>query len=295
MPNSPKLNFLGDEVECTGFEASKVVIIPVLSEETVSYGKGASEGPGAILKASAYLEAYDIEYEKEVKDNWIYTENFIDDNWQNKLKSCLNSVLERKKFPVIIGGEHSISYPAAKVLLTYFPDMSVLQFDAHSDLRDIYEGRKDSHACVMKRIRDLGVNTIGVGMRSMCSQEAELIKREKIPIFTTHYIRKHGNWRDKVLHKLGQRVYITFDVDVFDPSFIPSTGTPEPGGLFWYEIMDFMKYLAESGKDVIGFDLVEFAPIKCLHGPDYSMAKLILKLILLFSDRNNDEPHIRGI
>lgn len=277
------MNFLGDEADSTEFEVSKVVIIPVLAEETVSYGKGTSEGPGAILKASSNLEAYDIEYDKEVKDNWIYTENFIEDDWQNRLESCLDNVLDRKKFPVIIGGEHSISYPAVKAFLKYFPDMSVLQFDAHSDLRDIYEGRKDSHASVMKRIRDLGVNTIGVGIRSMCSQEAELIKRERIPIFTTDYIKKDGNWRDKVLQELGERVYITFDVDVFDPSFIPSTGTPEPGGLFWDEIMDFMEYLAKSGKNVIGFDLVELAPIKCLHGPDYSMAKFILKLIILFS------------
>ncbi|MGA1867657.1 MAG: agmatinase [bacterium] len=277
------IKFLGDEVEAPEFDESRVVIIPVPLEETVSYGRGTSEGPKAILKASAYLEAYDSEYEVVVPDKFIYTHHFIEKDWQKRLESLLCKVLDRKKFPIIIGGEHSISYPAVKAFLPHFPDMSVLQFDAHSDLRERYEGRKDSHACVMKRIRDMGIHTVGVGVRSMSHEEAVLIKKEKIPIFTANYLRKDTTWRENVLERCGEWVYITFDVDVFDPSVIPSTGTPEPGGLLWYEIVDFMEYLAKSGKRVIGCDIVEFSPVKCLHAPDYSLAKFILKMTILFS------------
>ncbi|MCB0281190.1 MAG: agmatinase [Calditrichaeota bacterium] len=275
-------NFLGIEEEFSSIENSQVVIIPVPYETSTSYMGGTKEGPQAIIDASAYVELYDEEIEKESYRKGIHTVpaiKFVNDVNKDfeSITKTFSAYLEMGKFPIGLGGEHSISFPIFKAFQQKFDNLSVLQLDAHSDLRESYEDSIFSHACVMKRIYGMNTNIVQVGIRSQCIEEADFIKNNNINTIYAHVLKNEGFY-SSIIDKLTDNVFITIDVDYFDPSVIPSTGTPEPGGFFWDETMVFLKKVFAK-KNVVGFDVVELSPLKGLVHPDFTIAKMIYKLI----------------
>lgn len=290
---SIKNNFLAIEKEYSGYKDSSIVILPVPYEQTTSYGKGTSKGPKAILDASHYVEFFDEELNRELcfeKGNGIcslYPVEFKKEKGKKALDLIYDNVkklIDDKKFVVILGGEHSISTAPIKAHFDSFKDLSILHFDAHSDLREEYEGSKYSHASFAARVSEFTTSITQVGIRAQCKDEYDFIKEKKIQTFYAFEIRngKYGNdWQTKVVDTLKENVYITFDVDYFDPSIMPSTGTPEPNGLYWDETMKLLKQLGEKRK-VVGFDVVELSPRKDFPYPDFLTAKLIYKMLNYF-------------
>jgi agmatinase len=288
-----KHNFLGMEKQHSAYETSKIVILQAPYEHTVSYGGGTKKGPGAIIKASQYVEFFDEETKRELcKERGIATLPPLPlEKKKNEaaLQVIYNEVLhlaERQKFVVTLGGEHTISSAAIAAYAKLFTNLSVLHFDAHSDLRPEYLGSKYSHASVMARVcefLDPG-RLVQVGIRAQCKEEAEYIRDNGVHTFYAHEIRRGTytkmlkNWDDYVVDKLTEDVYITFDVDAFDPSVMPATGTPEPNGLFWNEVTDCIRKVSRK-KCIVGFDVVELAPIPGLHHADMTAAKLVYKIL----------------
>jgi len=263
------------------FSSSKIVVLPAPYEGTTTYGKGTKNGPSAILKASQIVEDYDVElgYEPYKKVGGIHTTKPIDvsKDPHSQIYKAVKSVIAEKKIPVMLGGEHSVSYGAVKAAKEYYPGLSVLQFDAHADLRDSYHGSQHNHACVMRRIRAM-CPAVQVGIRSQDAEEAEYIKNNDLAgsIFYAH--DHDGSFVPDIVNQLPKDVYITIDVDVFDPSVIPATGTPEPGGLLWYQVLEILKTVIAE-KNIVGVDVVELAPKPDLHYADYTIAKLVYKII----------------
>lgn len=263
------------------FSTSGVVILPVPYEGTVSYGKGTKSGPSAILKASKIVEDYDVElgFEPYKRVGGIHTADPVkfSKDPHKQVYSAVKRIISAEKFPLMLGGEHSITYGAVKASKEAYPDLSVLQFDAHADLRDSYHGNKHSHACIMRRIRPM-CPAVQVGIRSQDREEADYIKEYGLrkSIFYAH--EYDDSKIPSILKGLTDDVYITVDVDGFDPSVIPATGTPEPGGLYWYQVLSILKEVF-ARKNVVGADVVELAPKKDLHYADYTIAKLVYKMI----------------
>jgi len=276
-------NFLGLEEEYPSYEDAKVVVLSVPYEGTVSYGKGTSKGPKAIIKASEQVELYDKEIGKNVSDIGIYTlgEVKAEETPEEMVEIVYGAVkkeLAAGKFVVMLGGEHSVSSGAIRAFKEKFSNLSVLQIDAHSDLRDEYEGSKFNHACIMRRVFDMKIPFVQVGIRSFCDEEADFIKRNNLKIFYADEIHDNDKWIDEAVSRLSENVFITIDLDGLDPSIMPATGTPEPGGLDWYTSLKLLKKIAKT-KNIVGFDVVELAPIDNLHFPDFIAAKLTYKLI----------------
>ena len=286
-------NFLGIGKEHSSFDGSRVVIVPIPYERSVSYGTGTKRGPEAILKASHYVEFYDEELGRELfREVGIATippldlKKQTDEKALQKVYQTLKSLLESGKYVVTLGGEHTLSQSTIAAHAEAYPNLSLLQLDAHSDLREEYLGNKYSHASVMARVCEFfdPKRIVQVGIRAQCKEEAEAIKEKGISTFYAHEIR-HGKytrvlkyWEDLVIEKLSENVYVTFDVDVFDPSIMPATGTPEPNGLLWHETLNLLRKLA-SRRKIVGFDVVELAPIHGLHHPNLSVAKLVYKIL----------------
>ncbi|MBS3097483.1 agmatinase [Candidatus Woesearchaeota archaeon] len=269
-----------------GFSSTnaKVFVLPVGYEGTVTYGKGASKGPKAMIEASKNMELYDEELDSEPYLAGIHTLNDLSvkkDNVEKAIEKVENSVknwINKNKFPVVLGGEHSISLGAVRAFKEKFNDLSVLQIDAHSDLRDSYDKSKFNHACVMRRIVEL-CPIVQVGIRSQDISEVEFIKEKKLKnIFYAKDIYDNDRWFDKAIGGLSSNVYLTIDLDGLDPSIMPSTGTPEPGGLSWYGLLKFLRKVF-SEKNIVGFDVVELAPNKNNVAPDFMAAKLVYKII----------------
>ncbi len=259
------------------YDKAGVVVIPVPYEKTTSHGKGTVNGPGAILEASDYLEFYDEEFDGEPCTIGINTMELVES--LDYLKVAVKKVITDKKFPVILGGEHTISAAPVEVLKGQYKDLSVVQFDAHSDLRDEYEGTKLSHACVMRRIFELNVPFVQIGIRAISIEERDFLKKEGLgPPFYAHEIHDSDGWMDKAISRLSKNVYLTFDVDAFDPSIMPGTGTPEPGGMNWYQVTKFFEKLTEK-RNVVGADFVEVAPREGETISEYTTAKLIYKFL----------------
>lgn len=274
------INYGGIEEDYSRIESSKVVIIPVPYDETSTWGKGADMGPNAILEASANMELYDIETDSEVYRQGIFTANPVNEkSTPEKMVAAVEKATEKYlktgKFIVGIGGEHSITTGFVKAFAQYFENLSVLQIDAHTDLRPEYEGTPYSHASVMARISEI-CPFVQVGIRSMDTIEKPFLVKENL--FLAEDIFDNDYWMDKAISRLSQNVFITIDLDAFDPSIMPSTGTPEPGGLLWYQTIKFLKKVI-STKNVVGFDVVELAPTKHNKAPDFLAAKLIYKLL----------------
>ena len=274
--------FLGADVNFS-LENAKVIIVPIPYEGGVSYGKGTAGGPDAIIDASYNLELYDEYFDTEPYRIGICTIEPIEimNNPESMIQAVyetINLLLKQDKFVVSIGGDHSITTGYLKALCDRYGSISVIQFDAHADLRDIYEGSKYSHACVMSRIQEMTQNTLQIGVRSLSFEESERIKNEKISVCTMNDYRQGLFNLESSLNKLPNPVFITFDVDVFDWSVVRSTGTPEPGGLLWDETISLLQNIF-SLKKIVGFDVVELIGDKDDINSSFAVAKLIYKII----------------
>lgn len=273
------MNFGGNEV-VYDYSASRIIIVPVPYDATSTWMKGADKGPDAIMEASVNLEFYDVETDSEIHLHGIHTVDPVKEKRSpealvDEVYMTIKSLLSGNKFPVVVGGNHTVSIGAAKAFSGHYKDLSVLQLDAHSDLRQEYEGSPLNHACVMTRIREFAP-VVQVGIRSMAREEIRFMDRERIFFSHELYLDK-TNYR-KAIDRLSENVYITIDLDVFDPSLIPSTGTPEPGGPDYFEIMYFLKDVIRS-RNVVGFDVVELCPSPGNKAPDFIAAKIIYQLL----------------
>jgi agmatinase len=259
---------------------AKVVIIPVPYDKTSTWGKGADKGPAAILEASATVENYDIESDSEPYKVGIFTDKPVKENRTPEqmvaaVEKRIGGHLAKGRFPIVLGGEHSVSIGAIRSAARKYKKLTVLQLDAHTDLRQEYHGSKYNHACAMARAREL-CPIVQVGIRSMDAGEKRYLDRTRT--FFAEEICGKNEWMDTVVELLEGDVYITIDLDVFDPSEMASTGTPEPGGLGWYEVLELMR-MVFHGSNVVGFDVVEMCPNRTNKGPDFLAAKLVYKLI----------------
>jgi agmatinase len=276
-------NFLGIPSEFAEFERSEFVILPIPYEQTTTYQVGTKHAPQAIITASQEVETFDEELKFEAYKVGICTLNPLEitscgsQSMMEKVYQAVKELTNKGKRLVMIGGEHTISIGAVKAFKEKYPNLSVLQMDAHADLRESYQKNKFSHACVMRRIGELS-HFVGMGVRNLSKEEHEFIQKSKVDVFFAQDMRKSYRWKEEVINKLGSDVYLTFDLDVLDPSIMPAVGTPEPGGFLWYETLDFLKELVEK-KNLVGFDLVELCPIPGLVAPDFLAAKLIYKII----------------
>ncbi|MEJ5317618.1 MAG: agmatinase [Tenuifilum sp.] len=262
------------------FETSKVAIVPVPYDGTSTWIKGADKGPKALLDASANMEIYDIETDTEVYKIGIYTDKPItEDSSPEAMVEAVNertlNLIDKGKFTVIIGGEHSVSIGTIQAHAQKYKNLSVLQIDAHTDLRDSYEGSKNNHACVMARAKEL-CPIVQVGIRSMDSGEKANLDPNRV--FWAHKIVNCDNWMDQAIDLLTDNVYLTIDLDGFDPSILPSTGTPEPGGLMWYPTLKFLRKVIEK-RNLVGFDIVELCPNTDDKASDFLAAKLLYKTL----------------
>jgi len=280
-------NFLGlPEERLYAYEKSKVVVQQAPYEYTSSYLQGSHKGPHAIVKASAFVECYDEELDDEVVEKVgiatlppIDFRDKTDADAVDLIEQETDKLLNDDKFVISLGAEHTVTLGFVKAFVKKYPDLSILQIDAHSDLRDSYNDNKYSHASVMARINELGLTICQAGIRAQCREEAELIKSSNtIHTFYAHQIRTNPLWINELVEKLGNDVYITIDADGFDPSIMPAVGTAEPNGLFWTETLQLLKKVFKE-RNVVGFDVVECAPIDGSILSEYTLAKLVYKLI----------------
>jgi len=280
-PSLEPYNFGG--LEKQNYRSSKVVIIPVPYESTTYYISGTKEGPWAIINASRHMELYDIEQGKDISKIGIFTLEALEPSKNSpketvlRIENIVNKILEDNKFPIMLGGEHSITFGAVSAFKKKYSahNLSVLQLDAHTDLRDEFEGTKFHHATVMRRIsQDLKLPATQVGIRSVSTEEAEYLKEsKKNNIF---YGKKYTP--EEVINTLKENVYLTLDLDVFDSSVMPSVGTPEPGGLGWEDVLRLLSEVSKNRK-IVGADIVELSPISGFIAPDFLAAKLVYKII----------------
>jgi agmatinase len=278
MPKHP-FSFCGLPNNNTDYARAFTVILPVPFDKTSTWLKGADKGPAAIIEASRYLELYDIETDSEVFKKGIFTAKPIHSASSSvlieKTDSAVSSYLKDNKLVVTLGGEHSVSIGVIKSYAKYYKDLSILHLDAHADSRDSYQGTRYNHACVITRVREFTKNIISVGIRSMDVSERSGVDNKKI--FLAHKIHDSDKWINNAVSLLTDSVYITIDLDVFDPGVMPSTGTPEPGGLGWYQVMKLLCSVSKS-KRIVGFDVVELCPSNS-KAPDFLAAKLIYTLL----------------
>ena len=278
MPRLP-LSFCGLPDNSTDYAHASIVILPIPFDKTSTWLKGADKGPAAIIEASRYLEFYDIETDSEVLGKGIFTARPVRSASSlaliQKTDSVVSKYLKDKKLVVTLGGEHSVSIGVIKCYAKHYKDLSVLQLDAHADSRDSYEGSPYNHACVIARVREFTRNIVSVGIRSMDASERPGIDSKRM--FFAHTIHNSDKWINDVVSLLTDNVYITIDLDVFDPGIMPSTGTPEPGGLSWYQVIKLLSSVAGS-KRIVGFDVVELCPSSS-RAPDFLAAKLIYTLL----------------
>lgn len=278
MARAANFGYLPEEY--SNFDAAKIVVIPVPYEQTSTWIRGADKGPSAIIEASANMELYDIETDSEVHKNGIFTEETLEgmvfpEDMVGAVADTVQDCIEKGKFVVVTGGEHSVSIGSIEAHAKKYADITVLQLDAHTDLRDEYNGSKYNHACVMARAKEL-CPIVQVGIRSMDASEKQLL--DTATVFFAKDIVGKTDWIEEAVCRLSDKVYVTIDLDVFDPSIMSSTGTPEPGGLLWYDVLAFLKAVFET-RDVVGFDVVELCPNEKNKAPDFLAAKLIYKLL----------------
>ncbi len=261
-------------------EKAGIVLIPVPYDGTSTWGKGADKGPKAFLEASENMELYDIETGTEPYRNGVYLAPAIEENSSpealvQQVHDEVKHYIKRNKFVTLVGGEHSLSIGSIRAFNECFEDLTVLQIDAHADLRKTYEGTACNHACAMHEAAQT-TNLVQVGIRSMDALEQTYMDTEKV--FFAHEMVTDEYWMDKALEAMTDRVFISFDLDALDPSILPATGTPEPGGLFWYETLEFLRRVFEE-KEVVGFDLVELCPGPSDRPSAFLAAKLYYKML----------------
>lgn len=285
------LQFIGSEIE-PDYTTAKVAILPIPYEATTTYRRGCANGPAALLDASQQLECYDEELDRETGlEVGIYTHEAIADTRNGKKISPLDmlkvtqetvtKLVNDGKFVIAIGGEHSITSGIVEAYRKINSDepFTVIQIDAHGDLRYEYEGSIYNHACVMRRIVEMGLPTTQIGIRAICKEEADLIKEKSLTVFRAREIATQADWMEKAIASIQtKRVFLTIDLDGIDPTLIPGVGTPEPGGLNWYSLTAFLRKVFEL-YEVIGCDIMELAPITDSVVSEFTAAKLVYKLI----------------
>lgn len=280
MMETVHISFHGDDVIPGTADSSLFHVIPVPLEKSVSYGTGTAGGPAAILEASCQLEL--LTCGCVPAEHGIYTLPPIDcsgsvEEALQRIQQATAVTLRHGAVPVVLGGEHSLSSGVVAALTEKYEEFGVIQFDAHADLRDSYEGSPHSHACVMRRIHESNIPIIELGIRSYSLEELIYLKEKEI-----YYLDSETIWRNgPILHlpaDFPEKVYISFDVDVFDSSLMPATGTPVPGGLNWYQAMWLMEQITEV-RTCIGFDVVELAPLDTMHAPSFAVAQLVYNMM----------------
>lgn len=288
-------NFLNLPPEHSDPNKAKVVVLPIPYEKTTSYGKGTSNGPQAIINASAQVEFYDPETRRELCfEHGIATlpgVTFSDpecdlgvQEHRRILQEQILTLIDRGKFIVTLGGEHTVSICSIPVHAEKYPGMSLLQIDAHADMRIEYEGTEWSHACIMRRLTEQFIDPmqlVQVGIRAYSKEEADHINNRMVRVFPMHQIRDLGQgvWQKRVVEKLSHHVYVSLDVDGLDPSIMPATGTPVPGGLMWKETVDLFRFIKSTGRTIVGLDVVELAPNPAHPHCDFTAAQLIYKIL----------------
>lgn len=286
------MNFCGIDAEYSNFEKAVFAVVPVPYDLTTTYQGGSRRGPDAILDASSHMELYDEELEKESFISGIYTHAPIEveaggpEEMTAAVYRVVADLLKADKIPVLLGGEHSISVGAVRAIKEKYPNISVLHLDAHADMRDTYQGTPFSHACAGRRMSEL-CPLVQVGIRSMSAEEAEFLKAGTVRTYSADEISGHVEWKEKIRKELAGDIYISLDLDVLDPSVMPSTGTPEPGGLLWKELLSILKDAAGRCR-VRGFDVVELSPIPGIVAPDFLAAKLVYKMMGYIMDAKGD-------
>ncbi|HEX5473216.1 MAG TPA: agmatinase [Vicinamibacterales bacterium] len=277
------LAFGGALPEIRGFDEARVVVLPVPVDRTTSYVGGTRMGPHEILQASSHMELWDEELGVDVHGIGIHTLPEMElpfgelEPLMDEIERVAYEIIARDKFLMTLGGEHSITPPLVSAAARKYPGLTVLQIDAHADLRDAYMGTPHNHACAMRRVLD-HARVTQVGIRSLSTEEAHAIGRLDTTIFYDVSMRRDSDWVDQVVASLGEPVYVTIDVDALDPAIMPSTGTPEPGGLSWFEILAVLRRTAEHRR-IVAADIVELSPIPGLVAPNFLCAKLVYKLL----------------
>lgn len=272
--------YAGIPEEFAKLDSSKIVLIPVPYDGTSTWQKGADKGPDAFLEASENMEVYDIETRTEVYKQGVFLaepvlEKSSPEAMVDAVHQTVKKYIKKNKFVTVFGGEHSVSIGNIRAFHECFDNLTVLQIDAHADLRKSYQGSKCNHACALYEASQT-TNLIQVGIRSMDAIETTVMDEEKA--YFAHEMAADEFWTDSAIDQMTDNVYITIDLDAFDPSIMPSTGTPEPGGLFWYETLDFLKKVFEE-KNVVGFDIVELSPNPNDKSSDFLAAKLYYKML----------------
>jgi agmatinase len=268
------------------FEKAKIAIIPVPYEATVSYQSGTGRGPAAIIEASRHLdEMWDSLKEGDLSgfkttdvftfDEVILSKNSVTEALKGLEQFITEEAVKKDKFPFVFGGEHSLTYPCVKALKTKYKDLSVLHIDAHTDLLQSFEDSKLNHACVMRRIQDLGLKTVSLGIRNINYAAQDYLKKKRLK---NVYCLPEIPGLEKIFKGLSKNVYLTFDLDAFDPSLMPSVGTPEPGGLFWWPTIELLNKIIPK-VNLVGADVMELKPIPGLEAPNFLAAKLVYHII----------------
>jgi agmatinase len=281
-PTTVPSNFGGLDPEFSALETARVVVLPVPYDFSTTYQSGTRAGPRAILAASQNMELWDEELGATYRAG-IHTLPEVEptaagpEEMVRRVEQATRWIFEQRKIPAVLGGEHSITAGTVAAARKSFPGLSVLQLDAHGDMRECYLDSRFSHACVMRRVRE-STPAASVGVRSISEEEAEYLKAHPAPIWSTRQFRAlRGDW-SRILDALSDDVFVTFDLDALDPGILPGTGTPEPGGLDWYEAVDLLAAVAEK-KRIVGFDVVELAPIAGQVAGDFLAARLTYRLI----------------
>lgn len=286
-----KKTFAGIPDVYAGSDKAKIVLIPVPYDGTSTWQKGADKGPKAFLDASENMELYDIETDSEVYKEGIYlADEIIENSSPEAMVDAVHEItkkyIKKNKFVTVFGGEHSISIGTIRAFNECYNSITVLHIDAHADLRESYEGTKYNHACAVYEASQT-TNLVQVGIRSMDTIEKTIAEDDKT--FYAHDMVTDDFWMENAIDQMTDTVFITFDLDAFDPSIMPSTGTPEPGGLLWYETLEFLKKVFEE-KNVVGFDIVELCPNETEKSSDFLAAKLYYKMLSYkFSSTEKDD------
>lgn len=281
LPN----NFLGLDEKYSRYDDARFAVLPIPYDSTTSYLSGARKGPAAIISASQQLEWFDEELQAECYKCGIATLDPVEPDMMGPeamheaLYKHARRVVRDGKFLLGLGGEHGISSALVRAVMSKHKKLSVLQIDAHCDLRESYQHSRYSHACVMRRIVELGASVVPVGIRALAPEEHRYLKRSPIDPITARDCHMDDDWVDRALDALGDTVYVTIDIDAFDPAFAPGTGTPEPGGLDWYQVTALLRLVAAE-KTVVGADIVEVMPIPHQAVTEFLAARLAYKLMV---------------
>ena len=279
-------NFLGLDAKLADYDKARFAVLPIPYDCTTSYMPGTRNGPAAIITASQHVEEFDADLEMEGYKCGITTLDPLESNvagaeaMHQEIYRAARGPIRDGKFLFALGGDHSITSALVRATKAKFKGVSVLQLDAHSDLRNSYHGSKYSHACVMRRVHEMGVNIVPVGIRNMAAEEHRYMKKQGISAISAIDCMLDDDWVDRVLDGLGETVYVTLDIDGFDPAYAPGTGTPVPGGLDWYQVTGLLELIA-SERRIVGADIVEVMPIPGQVVTEFLAAKLAYRLMNL--------------